>query len=122
MFCSRNFFERYRNLDENASKPERFSDCARMFNDCKDAEKYNHVEDDDGDDAENDSEQKDETTTESVIADKKSHSDEADEKEGAGDAPDEHSTTESNISNFVRRKRTHKPLSSFRMHRKISIL
>lgn len=49
----RNFFERYRISDENAVKPQKFSDCAKMFNDCKEAEKYNNIEEeDDGDDKE----------------------------------------------------------------------
>lgn len=42
----RNFFERYRISDDNVVKPQKFTDCAKIFNDCKDAEKYNNIEED----------------------------------------------------------------------------
>lgn len=32
-------------MDGIDEKPNKFIDCARMFNDCKDAEKYNNYED-----------------------------------------------------------------------------
>lgn len=47
-FIGKNFFEQYRNVDDvNTVTPQKFTDCARMFNDCADAEKYNNPEDDD---------------------------------------------------------------------------
>lgn len=46
----RNFFERYRLSDQNAVKPQKFTDCAKIFNDCKEAEKYNNIQEDDEDD------------------------------------------------------------------------
>lgn len=59
-FISRGFFERYRNV---GVKPHRFLDCARMFNDCKDAEKYNNDDDEEYDDNETNNDFKGETTT-----------------------------------------------------------
>lgn len=43
----RNFFQQYRQLEENVSKPETFEDCAKIFDECEDAEKYNQTEDED---------------------------------------------------------------------------
>lgn len=31
-------------MSDGSSKPEKFTDCARMFNDCKAAEEYNYNE------------------------------------------------------------------------------
>jgi hypothetical protein len=39
-------FDRYRNLDVNQDQANSFADCARLFNDCKAAEKYNENNDD----------------------------------------------------------------------------
>lgn len=46
-FFSHNMFDRYRNLDANEKQANSFADCARVFNDCKEAEKYNENHDDD---------------------------------------------------------------------------
>lgn len=64
-FISRNFFEQYRNVEGIHEKPQKFGDCARMFNDCKDAEKYNNNDDDDNeyDDKETNNEYADEIAT-----------------------------------------------------------
>lgn len=40
-FHSHSFFDRYRNLADGEEKAQNFPDCARLFNDCKAAEKYN---------------------------------------------------------------------------------
>lgn len=40
----RNFFERYRTLDDSIEQPQRFSDCAKVYNECEDAERYDNVE------------------------------------------------------------------------------
>lgn len=36
----RNFFEQYRVLDDGVEQPKKFRDCARIYNECEDAEKY----------------------------------------------------------------------------------
>lgn len=124
----RNFFERYRTLDENTSKPEKFSDCAKMYNDCKDAEKYNNTNDDD------DEEEVEQKEKETEMKETESHSDknenssentsensssnEPDENEGAGDSPV--AASDDSINNVVRRKRNHKPRSNFIFNRKMS--
>lgn len=43
---SRSLFDRYRDLSDGNIQPQLFSDCARIFNDCKAAEKYNNIEQD----------------------------------------------------------------------------
>lgn len=85
MFCffllffhfSRNFFERYRLLDENIAPPKTFADCAKIFTDCKDAERF------DGNDEEEEQNEHD------------IHEEHEDEQEGAGDSwmPTENETT-----------------------------
>lgn len=43
MIFRKNFFERYRASDENVTKLKKFADCAKVFNDCEEAEKYNNI-------------------------------------------------------------------------------
>lgn len=135
-FLRRNFFERYRVLDENVAKPQKFSECAKVFNDCKDAEKYNDLEDDvdadadadtdaDGDDDTKNEEQVDEITQKEESTEKSEEitgQRDDDENEGAGDSqdeqPKEHNTTPSNT---IRRKRTHKPIRNYIMNRRIAL-
>lgn len=125
MNFSRNFFERYRTLDENASKPEKFSDCAKMYNDCKDAEKYNNTDDDDEQEEEQKEKEKEMEETESH-SDKNENSsensslNEPEENEGAGDSPV--AASDDSINNVVRRKRNHKLRSNFIFNRKISLI
>lgn len=125
----RNFFERYRILDDAVAKPQKFSDCAKVFRDCEDAEKYNDVDDnDDDEDAIKDGqkhnneekhEEKDENTENSTDSLKKEEKpDETDEKEGAGDSPPK----DIEDSNTIRRERTHKPIRNFILNRRISIV
>lgn len=93
-FCSRNFFERYRSLDENIVPPKRFADCAKVFTDCKDAERFDGSDEDEQDEQEK-------------------HEEHTDEPEGAGDSQDgittetNEVTTETNDDEkkIVRRKR-----------------
>lgn len=44
------------------AEPQKFTDCAKIFNDCKDAEKYNNIEEEqeeeENDDEDGDNEQK----------------------------------------------------------------
>lgn len=95
-----------------------------MYNDCKDAEKYNNTDDD-----EEEEEQKDK---EKEMKETESHSDknenssensslnEPDENEGAGDSPV--AASDDSINNVVRRKRNHKLRSNFIFNRKISFI
>lgn len=32
-------------MDESVTKVQKFTDCAKLFNDCEDAERYNDVDD-----------------------------------------------------------------------------
>lgn len=121
----RNFFERYRELDENVAKPQKFSDCGKVFNDCKDAEKYNEMEEEEEEEDEDqekmdDSPKKEGSTEKSEISDESTTQVENDEEEGAGDSQDEQ-PKESNSINTIRRKRTYKPIRNFIMNRRIAI-
>lgn len=49
------------------TKPKKFTDCAKIYNDCKEAEKYNNIEDDDDDDEQQDEENAIETENKKVL-------------------------------------------------------
>ncbi|XP_055319807.1 uncharacterized protein LOC129577201 [Sitodiplosis mosellana] len=124
-FIGRNFFERYRVLDENVAKPQKFSECAKVFNDCEDAEKYNEAEDDDSDDdnVEKNEEKVEESTQNEESTEKSDASigqGENVEQERAGDSQDEQ-PKESNSINIIRRKRTHIPIRNFIVNRRIAM-
>lgn len=126
-FFSRNFFERYRDLDGDVPKPEKFTDCAKVYNDCKDAEKYNNVNDDEDDEnqenQENQEKNDEKPLKESDANAENSNLDETDENEGAGDSPADHlNDSDESSNNVVRRKRTHQPVHNFKLNRKMSII
>lgn len=52
LYCSHSFFNPYRNLGKTDERAQTFADCARLFNDCEEAEKYSspHEETEDNDD------------------------------------------------------------------------
>lgn len=115
-------------MDENVAKPQKFSECAKAFNDCKDAEKYNDVEDDsdaDGDDDTENEEKVDEVTQKEESTEKSEEltgQRDDDENEGAGDSQDEQPKEhDSTPSNSIRRKRTHKPIRNLIMNRRIAL-
>lgn len=99
-----------------------------MFNDCKDAEKYNDVEDDadaDGDDETKNEEKVGDITQNEENTEKPEElagQRDDDENEGAGDSPDEPSKEQNSTpSNNIRRKRMHKPIRDFIMNRRIAL-
>lgn len=81
----RNFFEQYRVLDEKVPSPKKFTDCARIFRDCKDAEKYNDT--DEEDEEENEEQQQQQQNTTNSIENEISEA-----EEGAGDSIDKNHT------------------------------
>lgn len=98
-----------------------------MYNDCKDAEKYNNTDDDEEEEQKEMEEteshsDKNENSTEnsSENASENSSSNEPDENEGAGDSPV--AASDNSINNVVRRKRNHKLQSNFIFNRKISFI
>lgn len=50
-------------MDGIDEKPQKFIDCARMFNDCKEAEKYNNYDDDEDVDKESNNEYTNDAST-----------------------------------------------------------
>lgn len=87
-------------------RPTKFSDCAKLFRNCKAAEKYDNIEEEEDDDEEGSTDQEKEN-------------DEFEEQtEGAGDSPSEETTsTEPETSNDVRRKRSDIKVAHFIMDR-----
>lgn len=77
-------------MDGIDGKPQKFTDCARMFNDCKDAEKYNNYDEE---------ENVDEETTNN---DYKNEASTVNDSEGAATEPN---TLDKDSANEVRRMR-----------------
>lgn len=71
-------FDRYRNLGDKKDQANSFADCARLFNDCKAAEKYN--EDNNDEDQDDDD-----------------HNSEMDEEEDGTNGAEDTNVTESNL-------------------------
>lgn len=114
-------------MDEGAAKPLKFSDCAKMFNDCKDAEKYNDGDEDDEHvevnkeesvKAEEEYKQAEDKKEESHVNNEKpANSEDLDDKEGGGDAAVEH--PKESDDNNVRRKR-HFNVHNFQIKRQVT--
>lgn len=99
------------------AKPVKFSDCAKVFRDCEDAEKYNDSYDD-TEAQKNDDEHEEHSETQNTTENPDIPED-TEDKEGAGDSE---SNQKSDNENTVRRKRNNKPFRTFFLNRKISII
>lgn len=104
-------------MDDTVHRPLTFSDCAKVFRECKDAEKYENQNDDEEPEKPKENEAVTDSSQENLAENKNLENELDQHAEGGGDSSTEDAQSETIDSNAVRRKRSNNRLTNFILKR-----